>query len=507
VTTRRRKVGLVAAALVLLALGAAGMQATLAAFTATTSNSGNNFQAASSFDNLLRMASGSYTGNAGDNRAISVGFQPDLVIVKHTSFREGVARTSTMPADASKPMGTLTGLQADNIQSFTASGFVIGTNVRVNETGGIYHWTAFKASGQTVKLGSYSGNATGQPITGVGFSPELVAVLGATPQRAVHRFSGMTRTYRFDTGTGTTTGITSLDADGFTVGTDLEVNAAATTYHYAAFNDVAGSIKVGSYSGNGGDNRDITGVNFQPGYVLIRANDTVTGRPAVHRPASLAGDNSLFFAGAAAAADRIQALQADGFQLGASGNVNATTIAYHYLAVANTAGGCSLPGSQTVTASADAWLDQASPTTNKGAESVLKITSKSPSLNTRAILQFNLPAIPSGCSVTGATLRMHNKSPVAGRTLSALANSAAWTENGVTWANQPGTTGSASTAATPASAAWMQWDVTTQVQGMYSGSNNGFSVRDQTEDGPGVEQQFESREAGVDLPELVVTFG
>jgi hypothetical protein len=53
----------------------------------------------------------------------------------------------------------------------------------------------------------------------------------------------------------------------------------------------------------------------------------------------------------------------------------------------------------------------------------------------------------------------------------------------------------------------MQWDVTTQVQGMYSGSNNGFSVRDQTEDGPGVEQQFESREAGVDLPELVVTFG
>ena len=332
-------------------------------------------------------------------------------------------------------------------------------------------------------------------------------MLGATPQRAVHRFSGMTRTYRFDAGTGTTTGITSLDADGFTVGTDLEVNAVATTYHYAAFNDAAGSIKVGSYTGNGGDPHNITGVNFQPEYVLIRANDTVTARPAVHRPASLAGDSSLFFSGTAAAADRIQALQADGFQLGTSGNVNANTIAYHYLAAANTAGGCSVVGSQTVTASADAWLDQGGPTSNFGSDSVLKINSKGPSNNMRAMVQFNLPSLSSGCSVTSATLRLYNKSPVSGRTLATYANAAAWTQTGVTWANQPGTTGGASTAATPGAAGWMQWDVTTQVQGMYTGSNNGFKVQDQTENGAGFEQQFDSLESGGNLPQLVVTFG
>jgi hypothetical protein len=283
------------------------------------------------------MATGSYTGDAVDDRPITVGFQPDFVIVKDSAGREGVARTSTMAGDASKPMGTATSLVADNIQSLTATGFTIGTSNRVNQAGRTYHWTAFKANGSAMKVDTYPGNGTGQPITGAGFSPEYVVVLGAAPQRAVQRFSGMTRSFRFDTGTGTTTGITSLDADGFSVGTDLEVNAATTTHHYVAFNDFANSIKIGSYTGTGGDNRDIGGVNFQPEYVLIRAGDIVTGRPTLHRPASLAGDSTLFFAGSASATDRIQALQADGFQLGASGNVNANTVAYHYLALRNTA--------------------------------------------------------------------------------------------------------------------------------------------------------------------------
>jgi large repetitive protein len=42
----------------------------------------------------------------------------------------------------------------------------------------------------------------------------------------------------------------------------------------------------------------------------------------------------------------------------------------------------------------------------------------------------------------------------------------------------------------------MEWTVTDQVQGMYSGSNHGFSVRDASENGPGVEQQFEAARPG-----------
>ena len=45
------------------------------------------------------------------------------------------------------------------------------------------------------------------------------------------------------------------------------------------------------------------------------------------------------------------------------------------------------------------------------------------------------------------------------------------------------------------------------VQAIYSGSNYGFMVRDQTENGPSVEQQFDSRESGGQLPQLIVDLG
>jgi hypothetical protein len=322
-------------ALALLVL-AGVVPAAVAAFTATQSNSGNSFTSAAIFPGAIKMATGSYTGNGADNVPVTVGFQPDFVMVKDTNTREGVGRTSTMAANAAKPMGTLTTLQGDTIQSFTATGFVIGTNNRVNQFGRTYHWVAFKANTAAMKVGTYNGTGAAQPIGSMGFSPELVIVLGATAQRAVLHFAGG-RTYRFDTGTSIASGVTSMDPDGFTVGTALETNAATIAYHYVAFNDVANSIDVSSYAGDAADPHNVGGVGFQPEYALIRADDNVTGRPATHRPASLAGDNTLFFAGSAMAANRIQALQADGFQLGSSGDVNANLITYRYLAVRSSA--------------------------------------------------------------------------------------------------------------------------------------------------------------------------
>ena len=51
---------------------------------------------------------------------------------------------------------------------------------------------------------------------------------------------------------------------------------------------------------------------------------------------------------------------------------------------------------------------------------------------------FQLPtAPPTGCEVQSATLRMHAKSARDARTIQALRVTGAWTESGVTWANQP----------------------------------------------------------------------
>lgn len=319
-----------------VALLALAVPVAIAAFVATTANSGNSFQSASIFPGAIKMATGSYVGNGLDNQTIAVGFQPDFVLVKDTNTREGVGRTSTMAGDASKPMGTLTALQADNIQSLTATGFTIGTNVRVNQSGRTYHWVAFRANSQAMKVGNYTGNGTGQSIGSMGFSPELVIVMGANAQRAVLHFAGG-RTYRFDTGTSIANGVASMDADGFTVGTAVETNANTVGYHYVAFNDFANSIDVSSYPGDAADNRSVATPAFQPAYTLIRANDNAVGRPAVHRPASLAGDNTLLFAGAAMVTNRIQALQASGFQVGNSGDVNAAGVTYRSLAVRSSA--------------------------------------------------------------------------------------------------------------------------------------------------------------------------
>jgi hypothetical protein len=69
----------------------------------------------------------------------------------------------------------------------------------------------------------------------------------------------------------------------------------------------------------------------------VRANDTVTGRFANWRPSSLAGDSTLLFTATAAGNNRIQALQANGFQVGTSTDLNASTVNYNYLAVRSSA--------------------------------------------------------------------------------------------------------------------------------------------------------------------------
>ncbi len=162
--------------------------------------------------------------------------------------------------------------------------------------------------------------------------------------------------------------------------------------------------------------------------------------------------------------------------------------------------------SVTVGANADSWIEQNSPSNNKGSDSTLKVQSKGPRDNFRALVRFSMPAaVPPGCVVQSATLRMFAASARNGRTLQAIPLSSSWTENGVTWNNQPAATGAAAT--TTSGTGYRQWNVTAQVQAMYdSGVNNGFLIRDATENNNGAEQQFHSREKGQNMPQLVLQF-
>jgi large repetitive protein len=167
--------------------------------------------------------------------------------------------------------------------------------------------------------------------------------------------------------------------------------------------------------------------------------------------------------------------------------------------------GCASPGTVTAPANIDSWIDQSSPSNNFGSDQILKLKRETGGKAMRALVRFNLPSVPAGCSVTGATLRLYAASATTGRTLQALQINASWAENTVRWTGQPATTGTAAT--TTSVNGWNQWTVTPLVQAMYSGSNFGFLVRFDVETSPVAEMQLHARNKGEQPPELRITFG
>jgi hypothetical protein len=163
----------------------------------------------------------------------------------------------------------------------------------------------------------------------------------------------------------------------------------------------------------------------------------------------------------------------------------------------------------TLTASGDSWIDSSASAANNGGAVSLLVKS-STAANQRAVIRFTLPALPTGCVLSAAEVRMYNISPVSGRTIDVYRGDPAaplWAEGTVTWANQPPAVGTAVPSTTGSTAGWQTWTVTDHVLDHYAGINNGFIVRDRTESASGTaEQRYSSREGAIP-PELVLTWG
>jgi hypothetical protein len=105
---------------------------------------------------------------------------------------------------------------------------------------------------------------------------------------------------------------------------------------------------------------------------------------------------------------------------------------------------CTTPGSQTVVATADSYVNQGNLLdTSGGSATYLVVTSQFGSAR-RIFVRFDpMPAVPSRCTVTSATLQIWADSQIAGRTLAAYRADPAvtWTEAGLNWSNQPAALG------------------------------------------------------------------
>ena len=186
-------------------------------------------------------------------------------------------------------------------------------------------------AGSDLSVGTYVGNGSdNRSITGVGFQPVWVVTLGDGEDSAFRPASLLgDNSYLMAADGKLANRIQAMEVTGFQIGSDANVNKSGTTYHYIAW-AASSRVSEGSYTGDGSDNRSITGVGFQPQMVWVKRDDT---KPSTWRPASVAGDSTLYWKAQVPQADRIQVLEADGFQVGANDEVNKGGKPHYYLAL------------------------------------------------------------------------------------------------------------------------------------------------------------------------------
>jgi hypothetical protein len=285
------------------------------------------------------MKTGTYTGNGANRSITGIGFQPDLVIIKDNTTQLAVFRTSMMRGDITAHMSGATADFALGITSFVADGFNLGTSTITNTNGLTYQYQAFgnaynpytNSGANDFAVGLYYGNGIdNRDIKALPFNPSFIAI---------KRNSTTVGTFRVSANTGDQSnyfGATAQDANiiqsftgnNFQIGTAAEVNTAGSFYRWFAFAEGA-NFDVGTYTGNGVDNRDITTPAFDVALAWIKRSTNIA---AVMRPNTLVGDLSQYFVATANAAGRIKAFITNGFRLGTQTETNANTGVYYYAA-------------------------------------------------------------------------------------------------------------------------------------------------------------------------------
>lgn len=293
---------------------------------------------------------GSYTGDGGTTKAISsVGFTPDLVVVKGSSTTAAVWRSSSMPAnDGQFFTATAENTTSGLFTTLDSTGFTVGNASQVNTNTTVYQYFAFKEVASFMDVGTYSGNATDSTnITGVGFVPNAVFIKNAnaaTPTGAVFNVTDSYGDYTetFIDAASAVDYIQSLRTDGFQVGTDSRTNGNTNTLYYAAFAGEAaysasGTFKmsVGSYSGSGVA-QSVTGLGFAPDLVIVKHADQATDQYAVFRTKLMGGDSTAYINNTSGNfTGGITSMDSDGFSVGTDATVNTDADTYYWEAFGN----------------------------------------------------------------------------------------------------------------------------------------------------------------------------
>lgn len=274
-----------------------------------------------------------YRGNGQDDRRIEIGLQPAAIFIKSASTHYAVLWTDTMDAGDTAYLQNTAANFTGGVKSVFNKGFVVGTDNQVNASGTLYHGFAIlDDSDSFFKTFSYTGNGVNNRAITVGFESDFVLIRGDNAQMCVFRFGQDTgdTTYRPDSSGSASNKIKTITSTGITIGTHADVNTDTNVYHGIAFNGLAGQIVQNNYTGTGVDGESITGVGFRPDFLFIKRR----GASSIgFRTSSMKGDVSGTLSNGALTTNIIQDLEADGFDLGTTANVNTVSEIYNFLAI------------------------------------------------------------------------------------------------------------------------------------------------------------------------------
>lgn len=246
-----------------------------------------------------------FTGNGGTQSITGFGFKPDFIWIKSTSGNtySHVLTDSTRGTNSqiySNDSSAATS-NANNVTSFDSDGFSVGSNTNSNASAANYLAYCWKANGGTTSSNTNGSiTSTVQANTNLGFS--IVSYTGTGSNATVgHGLSSAPEyviiknrsgNYSWTTGSsllndplaysdlntnkwsqsGSPWNSTQPTSSVFSLGTYVAVNGSGNNMIAYCFHSVAGYSKMGTYTGTGSSN-SITGLGFQPSWVMIKCTD------------------------------------------------------------------------------------------------------------------------------------------------------------------------------------------------------------------------------------------
>ena len=170
------------------------------------------------------------------------------------------------------------------------------------------------------------------------------------------------------------------------------------------------------------------------------------------------------------------------------------------------------------TAGLDTYLDEFKPTFNYGDTQNLKVSAVTGKA-LQSLLKFDLTSIPSGQTITSATLELRVNNASVDSTIVTIHNvtkdwgegNANWTESnsGINWANSGGDFDStiSASATTPSAQDWVSWDISDLVTDWVNGTSANYGLMLGTTES-GKSTQFSSTDAGLpaNRPKLTISY-